>query len=172
VNLIRCDSRWSDSILAIFNHAILNTTALYDYKPRTPEVMAVWFEGKAKGNFPVMGAVTDGGELMGFGTYGSFRPHAAYKYCVEHSVYVAAQFRGHGAGKLLLKRIIAEAREQNYHTLIGGIDSGNTVSIRLHESMGFAHCGTIRQAGYTFGRWLDLAFYQLLLETPANPVEG
>jgi phosphinothricin acetyltransferase len=172
MKIIRCDSQWSAPILAIFNDAILNSTALYDYKPRTPEVMAAWFEAKAKGRFPVIGAVTESGDLMGFASYGTFRPHAAYKYIVEHSVYVAAAFRGRGAGKRLLQELIAAAKEQNYHTLVGGIDSQNAVSIRLHERLGFQYCGTIRQAGYKFGRWLDLAFYQLLLETPASPTEG
>jgi len=36
----------------------------------------------------------------------------------------------------------------------------------------FAHAGTIKQAGFKFGRWLDLAFYQLLLDTPSDPVDG
>jgi phosphinothricin acetyltransferase len=56
--------------------------------------------------------------------------------------------------------------------LVGGIDAQNVVSIRLHESLGFRHRGTIEQAGFKFGRWLDLAFYQLTLDTPRDPVDG
>ena len=56
--------------------------------------------------------------------------------------------------------------------MMGGIDASNAVSIRLHESLGFTHCGTIAQAGFKFGRWLDLAFYQKILATPASPVDG
>lgn len=55
--------------------------------------------------------------------------------------------------------------------MVGGIDASNRASVALHEKLGFFHAGTIRHAGYKFGRWLDLAFYQLLLEGPARPVE-
>jgi L-amino acid N-acyltransferase len=110
--------------------------------------------------------------MMGFGSYGTFRAFPAYKYTVEHSVYVAADCRGRGLGKTLLQEIITQARAQNYHVLVGGIDSQNATSIHLHQRFGFEHAGTIRQAGFKFGRWLDLEFYQLILETPAQPVEG
>src|SRR3954463_6843674 len=150
--------RHADAILAIFNDAIVNSTALYDYKPRTMEMMSAWFDAKAKGKFPVIGIASDSGELMGFGSYGTFRAWPAYKYSVEHSVYVDARFRGRGIGRRLLEEIIAAAQKQDYHILVGGIDSTNTVSIRLHEALAFTYCGTIRQAGFKFGRWLDLVF--------------
>jgi L-amino acid N-acyltransferase YncA len=172
MNLVRCDSAYSDQILAILNEAILNSTALYDYRVRTPEAMAGWFEAKTKGNFPVIGALGDDGGLLGFGSYGVFRGWPAYKYSVEHSVYVAGEHRGKGIGKRLLQEVISSARSQNYHVLIGGIDSANTVSIGLHKKLGFKHAGTIRQVGFKFGRWLDLDFYQLILETPTEPKDG
>jgi L-amino acid N-acyltransferase len=164
--------RHADAILAIFNDAILNSTALYDYKPRTQKMMNAWFEAKAKGNFPIIGVENESGELMGFGSYGTFRAFPAYKYTVEHSVYVDARFRGHGIGKRLLQEVIATAQRQDYHVLVGAIDASNAVSIRLHESLGFAPCGTIRQAGFKFNRWLDLVFYQLVLVTPTEPRDG
>lgn len=160
------------AILDIFNDAIANTTSLYDYKPRTMQSMAEWFAAKSAGNYPVIGAVDDGGNLMGFASYGRFRPHAAYKYSVEHSIYIHRDHRGKGLALLLMKQLINAAREQGYHMMVGGIDATNAVSIRLHERLGFVHAGTIRQAGFKFGRWLDLAFYQLILDTPANPVDG
>jgi len=173
MRVISCDpQRHADAILAIFNDAILNSTALYDYQPRPRGMMTAWFGAKSKGKFPVLGIENDSGELMGFASYGTFRAFPAYKYTVEHSVYVDARFRGKGVGKRLLQEIITTAQTQDYHLLVGGIDSANAVSIRLHESFGFNHCGTIRQAGFKFGRWLDLAFYQLILPTPAQPRDG
>lgn len=71
-----------------------------------------------------------------------------------------------------METLIKEARNHDCHVLAGGIEAANTSSIALHESLGFTHAGMIRQAGYKFGRWLDLTFYQLVLETPANPREG
>jgi L-amino acid N-acyltransferase YncA len=172
MKLIRCDRSYADPILAILNDAILNSTAIYDYRPRTPDAMSTWFEVKEKGNYPVLGIIGDSGELMGFGSYGTFRAWPGYKYTVEHSIYVASQFRGKGIGRRLLKELIQAAQAQDYHVMIGGIDSQNAISIRLHESLGFSHAGTIRQAGFKFDRWLDLVFYQLILSTPATPKSG
>ena len=158
------------AILEILNEAIVNSTALYDYKPRAPDAMVGWFKAKEAGRFPVIGAV-EGGELAGFASYGTFRAWPAYKYTVEHSVYVHRDHRGKGIGTALMKRLIDAAREQDHHVMVGGIDAANATSIAMHEKLGFIHAGTVRHAGYKFGRWLDLAFYQLLLETPARPVD-
>jgi phosphinothricin acetyltransferase len=172
IRLIDCDASYAPDILAIFNDAIANSTALYEYRPRTLEYMAGWFEGKRKGSYPIVGAASDEHRLLGFASYGPFRPHPAYKYTVEHSVYVDPAHRGKGIGRLLLRAIVDRARQQGYHTIVGGIDRDNAVSITLHERLGFEHCGTVRHAGFKFGRWLDLVFYQRILDTPSNPVDG
>jgi phosphinothricin acetyltransferase len=160
------------AILGILNDAIATSTALYDYRPRPPESMGPWFQAKEAGGFPVIGAEDDGGRLLGFATYGAFRAWPAYKYSVEHSVYVHREHRGQGVGRALLERLIAAARAQDLHVMVGGIDVENRASIALHESLGFVHAGTVRHAGFKFGRWLDLAFYQLILDTPARPLDG
>jgi L-amino acid N-acyltransferase len=173
MKLVRCEpARHSGAILAILNEAIVNSTALYDYQPRTPDNMVAWFEGKNRGRYPVIGVENDARELLGFASYGPFRAWPAYKYTVEHSVYVDARFRGQGVGRMLLAAIIDAAEKQDYHVMVGGIDASNAVSIRLHENLGFKACGIVRHAGFKFGRWLDLAFYQLILKTPAQPVDG
>jgi phosphinothricin acetyltransferase len=173
VKLVDCERvRHSAPILEILNEAIANSTALYDYKPRNAESMASWFDAKVKGRYPVIGLEDDAGTLVGFGSYGAFRAWPAYKYTVEHSIYVDTRFRGQGHGRVLLEAVMAAAVRQDYHVMIGGIDASNAASIRLHESLGFTHCGTVRQAGFKFGRWLDLAFYQRILATPIAPVDG
>jgi L-amino acid N-acyltransferase len=173
VKLIDCNfEQHASDILAIFNDAIANSTALYEYKPRTMETMKAWFATKEASRFPVIGAVDESGAFMGFASYGTFRAFPANKYTVEHSVYVEKSHRGKGVSVVLLNAIIAKAREADLHTLIGGIDAANDVSISLHKKLGFTHAGTIRHAAFKFDRWLDLAFYQLILDTPANPVDG
>lgn len=162
----------ADAILEIFNDAIITSTALYDYQRRSPESMVAWFKAKEAGGFPVIGAVAEDGRLLGFASYGPFRAWPAYKYTIEHSVYVHQDHRGRGIGLALMRRLIAAATAQQYHVMVGGIDLANAGSIALHEQLGFVHAGTIRQAGFKFGRWLDLAFYQLLLDSPAHPVDG
>jgi L-amino acid N-acyltransferase len=160
------------AILEIFNEAILNSTALYDYKPRSLESMAGWFQAKEAAHFPVIGAVTQDGQLLGFASYGTFRAWPTYKYSVEHSVYIHKDHRGRGIGRALMQKLIEAAQEQQHHVMVGGVDVTNLGSIALHEKLGFTHAGTIKHAGFKFGRWLDLAFYQLLLETPAHPCDG
>ena len=173
MKLIECEPRrHSAAILAIFNEAIANSTALYDYKPRAAESMVSWFDAKTKGRYPVIGIEDDADTLVAFGSYGPFRAWPAYKYTVEHSIYVDTRFRGQGHGRALLEALVDAAVKQDYHVMVGGIDASNTVSIRLHERLGFRHCGTVAQAGFKFGRWLDLAFYQRILATPAAPVDG
>jgi len=171
--LIDCTyEKYAEAILAILNEVIVNSTALYDYKPRSPESMIKWFEGKAAGAYPVLGIVSDEGELLGFGSYGPFRAFPAYKYTVELSIYVHAAHRGKGLGKILLQELITCATAQEYHVMVAAIDKQNQTSIALHEKLGFTYSGTIAQAGFKFGRWLDLVFYQLILKTPDHPADG
>lgn len=164
--------RHGDAIRDIFNDAILHSTALYEYQPRTAQRIDEWFAAKAQGGFPVLGIEDDDGSLAGFGSYGAFRAFPAYKYTVEHSVYVHRSHRGRGIGRALMTQLIAAARDQQYHVLVGAIDMDNQASIALHDSLGFTHAGTVHQAGFKFGRWLDVGFYQLTLATPLQPVDG
>ncbi|UZR92711.1 GNAT family N-acetyltransferase [Chondrinema litorale] len=169
--LKQCEAEQLPEILEILNEALLNTTALYEYKPRTLDVMETWFTKKKQGNYPIIGAFDTENKLLGFASFGPFRDWPAYKYSIEHSVYVRSDARGKGLGRILLQEIINKAEEQNYHMIVAGIDTENKGSIKLHEKEGFVFCGTIKHAGYKFGKWLDLSFYQLILKSPANPVE-
>ncbi|MFC3340231.1 GNAT family N-acetyltransferase [Paracandidimonas soli] len=173
VRLIDCSEEdHAAAILDILNDAILHSTALYDYVPRSPQSMESWFATKRANGFPVVGAVDDSGRLLGFASWGAFRAFPAYKYTVEHSVYVHQEQRGRGLGRLLMQDLIRRAHEAQLHALVGCIDASNTGSIKLHASLGFTHSGTFPQVGFKFGRWLDVAFYQLNLETPLQPQDG
>lgn len=171
--LVPCTfERHAAAILDILNDAIVYSTALYDYQPRQMQNMVTWFEAKRAGNFPVIGIEDAQGTLLAFGSYGTFRAFPAYKYTVEHSVYVHKDHRGHGLGSQVMQSLIAAAQDQQLHAMVGAIDASNAGSRALHEGLGFQHVGTLPQVGFKFGRWLDLAFYQLLLDTPADPVDG
>ena len=164
--------RHGEAILDILNTAIVSSTALYDYEPRKPESMVTWFAAKAAGKFAVIGIENEAGELMGFGSFGTFRAFPAYKYTVEHSVYVHENFRGLGLGKRLVELVIEAAKNQGKHAIIGAIDASNQASLKLHEGLGFKLVGTLPQVGFKFGRWLDLAFMQLTLDGPTDPQDG
>lgn len=157
-------------ILTIYNDAILNTTAVYHYKPHTMEARLDWYKQKIEAGQPIL-VFEEDGKVLGFATYGPFRPWPAYKYTIEHSVYVHKEARKKGIATKLLKELIAIAEKQEYATIVAGIDASNEGSIIVHEKLGFYHVGTIKKAGYKFNRWLNLAFYQLDLNGPTNPVE-
>jgi L-amino acid N-acyltransferase len=164
--------RHGAAMLEIFNEQIRTSTSIYEYVERTPDSMVTWFKSKQAKAYPIIGIENEAGALMGFAAYGVFRERPAYKYTVEHSVYVHQDHRGKGLGLALMERLIAAARAQDLHVMIGGIDATNSASIALHEKLGFVHAGTIRESGFKFGQWLDLAFYQLTLQTPLHPVDG
>jgi len=171
--LIDCnEAEYSRAILEILNEAIINSTALYDYLPRSEESMKNWFSVKRENGFPVIGIIDETNKLLGFASWGTFRAFPAYKYTVEHSIYIHHEHRGCGLSKILMQELIRRAQEAELHVLIGCIDATNQASIGLHEKMGFIHAGTFKQVGFKFGQWLDAAFYQLNLNTPQQPVDG
>jgi L-amino acid N-acyltransferase len=158
------DARETDlaAILAIYNDAVLTTTAVYDYKPRSDEQQAAWFQAKREQNLPVLVA-EEGSTITGFASYGPFRPWPAYLHSVENSLYVAPEQRGRGIGSALLPGLIQRAAERGLHTMIAGVDATNEASLRLHAKFGFVRVAQFREVGWKFERWLDLAFLQLML---------
>jgi phosphinothricin acetyltransferase len=153
----------TQAILDIINYNILNSTALYDYEPRSLANQITIFEDKLTKGFPIIVA-TENNKVIGFGYYSEFRFREAYKFTVEHSVYTDKDSIGKGIGKLLMTRLITLAKTQNLHTMIGVIDSENNSSITFHEKFGFKTVGIIKESGYKFDRWLDSVFMQLILE--------
>lgn len=150
------------SILDIINYNILNSTALYDYHPRTLDNQIAIFEDKLKKGFPILVA-TENEQIVGFGYYSEFRFREAYKFTVEHSVYAHQDHQGKGIGKLILTELIALAQKQKLHTMIGVIDAENKGSLIFHEKLGFKTVGVIKETGFKFDRWLDSVFMQKML---------
>lgn len=153
----------TQAILDIINYNILHSTALYDYNIRTYEQQKAILDDKLAKNFPVIVAEANG-QVVGFGMYSEFRFREAYKFTVEHSVYVANDYHGKGIGNLLLAELITLAKVQKLHTMIAVIDAENQGSVSFHEKFGFKTVGIIKESGYKFNRWLHSVFMQLILE--------
>ena len=158
------------SILEIYNEAILNTTAVYDYKPHTMEERTAWYEKKVSDGFPVL-VFAENNVVVGFAAFGPFRIWSAYKYTIEHSIYVQKSHRGKHIGTALLKELLKIANAQGYATMVAGIDASNEGSRIMHEKLGFSYSGTLQRVGYKFGKWLDLSLYQYQLQGPETPIE-
>ncbi|PWR21844.1 GNAT family N-acetyltransferase [Zavarzinia compransoris] len=149
-------------ILAIYNDAVARTTAIWNETPVDLDNRRAWWTARTAQGYPVLVAVA-GGEVLGYASFGDWRAFDGYRHTVEHSVYVAAGARGRGVGLALLEALIPRARALGKHVLVAGIEAGNTASIRLHEKLGFTRVGLMPEVGIKFGRWLDLAFLQLIL---------
>src|ERR1041384_4824744 len=124
-------------ILEIYNEAVANTTASYDYEPRTLEHRIAWFEDHVKNHLPVFVAVNEDGRVAGWSALNRYHDRKGYQFTAENSVYVAADRRGKGIGKLLMKPLIESARKRGLHAILAGIDAENEASVKLHASFGF-----------------------------------
>ena len=158
------------AILDIYNDAILNTTAVYDYTPHTLQMRQKWYADKLEKGIPVLVSDIDGA-VVGFTSYGPFRAWPAYKYSIEHSIYVHREFRNQGIARKLLTELIIVVRSKDVHTVIAGIDADNAASIHLHKQLGFEDAAYFKEVGYKFGKWLDLRFLQLILKNNLHPTE-
>ncbi|MEW6304591.1 MAG: N-acetyltransferase family protein [Verrucomicrobiota bacterium] len=151
------------AILDIYNEAVLNTTASYEYEPRQLEREVAWFEDHEANNYPVFVAVTDDGRVVGWSSLNRYHERKGYRFTTENSIYVAADSRGRGVGKSLIPPLIDAAKQRGLHAILAGIDSTNEPSIRLHAAFGFEKVAHFKQVGFKFGRWLDVIYMERLL---------
>ena len=158
-----------EGITAIYNHAVAHTTAIWIERQVDTANRAAWHTERQRLGYPVLVAVGEGGAVLGYASFGDWRPFDGYSHTVEHSVYVRHDTRGQGIGEALMRALIERARALGKHVMVGGIDSENAASIRLHRKLGFAEVGLLPQVGMKFGKWLDLAFLQLTLDDRATP---
>ena len=151
------------AILAIINYEILHSTVIYDYEERSLATQLAWYQQKKKDKMPVLVA-DHKSEVVGFATFGIFRPWAAYQFSIEHSIYIHKNARGMKIGNQLMVELIKIAKARKYHIMIAGVDTSNEGSYHFHKKFGFKEIGRFEQVGFKFGKWLDLIFMQLFLE--------
>jgi L-amino acid N-acyltransferase YncA len=123
---------------------------------------AGFWQDKLDGTDPFLVAGASG-EVAGFAYASVYRPRPAYDQTREVSVYLAEEARGQGTGTALYAELLDRLRRAGTHTALAVVALPNDASVRLHESFGFTHTGTLREVGRKFDRWIDTAFYQLLL---------
>ncbi|WP_223585536.1 GNAT family N-acetyltransferase [Microbacterium sp. OVT16B] len=157
-----------ETITEIYNDAVQNTTAIWNERTVDVDDRAAWLADRFRAGYPVLVASDDDG-VLGYATFGDWRPHDGFRHTVEHSVYVRGDQRGRGIGKALMNELIARARAIGKHVMVAAVASENTGSIVLHERLGFIETGRMPQVGVKFGRWLDLTFLQLTLDDAPAP---
>ena len=157
------------AIRDIYNDAVANTTAIWNEQPVDLGNRQAWYSVRQSQHYPILVAVDANDAVLGYASFGDWRPFQGFRQTVEHSVYVRNDQQGKGLGPALMKALIERARGCDKHVMVAAIESGNVASIRLHERLGFTITGQMPQVGSKFGRWLDLTFMQLILNPGAEP---
>jgi L-amino acid N-acyltransferase len=156
-----------EQITEIYNEVLRHSTAIYSDQPATVEERRAWGRARTAQGFPVVVAA-DEDRISGFASFSDFRSWPGYRFTVEGSIHIRAESRGKGVGTELLKVIIDRARALGKHSMIAGVDSENTASLRFLERFGFERVGHLREVGFKFDRYLDLVFLQYWLTPPVG----
>ncbi|MBS5772459.1 MAG: N-acetyltransferase [Enterobacter cloacae] len=156
------------AIAAIYNHAVINTAAIWNDQTVDADNRIAWFEARALLGYPVI-VSEENGVVTGYASFGDWRAFDGFRHTVEHSVYVHPEHQGKGLGLALMARLIEEAKRIGKHVMVAGIEAQNQGSIHLHQKLGFTITGQMPQVGTKFGRWLDLTFMQLQLDNRTDP---
>lgn len=152
-----------EAVRAIYNHAVVNTTAIWNEVVVDLDDRRKWAAARRALGYPLIVAEVDG-VVAGYGSFGDFRAFDGYRHTIEHSVYVDDRFRRRGLARALVVELEGRARRLHKHAMIAGIEAGNIGSIALHAGLGFVEVGRLPQVGRKFERWLDLAFMEKILE--------
>ena len=156
------------AIAAIYNHAVINTAAIWNDQTVDADNRIAWFEARSLLGYPVI-VSEENGVVTGYASFGDWRAFDGFRHTVEHSVYVHPEHQGKGLGLALMERLIEEAKRIGKHVMVAGIEAQNQGSIHLHQKLGFTITGQMPQVGTKFGRWLDLTFMQLQLDNRSDP---
>ena len=147
-------------IAAIYAHHVLTGLATFEVEPPDAAELARRRAAILERRLPYLVAEIDG-TIAGYAYAGPYRPRPAYRFTVEDSVYIRPEQQRKGLGRLLLTELIAQCEAAGCRQMIAVIgDSGNTASIKLHESLGFEHTGILKGVGFKFGRWVDTVLMQ------------
>jgi L-amino acid N-acyltransferase YncA len=164
-NMIIRNAQDSDlpTLTKIYNNEVLEGVSTFDLTPKSIAVRRLWLEGHNATNHPLIVAQI-GNDICGYASLSPYREKDAYASTVELSVYIDKKFRNKGIAKKLLTYLIDHAKQQkDIHTIISVITGGNAASEHLHRELGFTCCGTLKEVGFKFGRYLDIVNYQLVL---------
>ena len=150
------------ALMAIYKHAVENTTATMDTSTPTLESQAEWLRHHDE-RHPVMVAELNG-EVVGWASISAWSDRGGYRDTAEASVYVTPERRGRGIGKTLMKELVKRARLIGLHVLLARVATTNQTSLNMARSIGFEDVGTMREVGYKFGKPVDVLVLEMLLD--------
>jgi len=148
------------AITAIYNHAVIHTTATFDIEEKSVVDRLDWLRARDERQ-PVLVIEVDG-QVAGWAALTRWSERRAYDVSVEGALYIHPDYQGRGLGRRLNAALTDRARELGYHTLIARI-AGGAASIHLCKTLGYEYIGRMREVGRKFGQYLDVDLYQLML---------
>jgi phosphinothricin acetyltransferase len=152
----------SEAIARIYNHYVQNTVITFEEEPVSAQDMATRIAETQSLTLPWLVAEVDGA-IVGYAYGRKWRPRSAYRYSAETTIYLERGYEGRGIGKTLYSGLLPLLRARGIHVAIGGVALPNEASVALHEKLGFERVATFRQVGFKHDRWVDVAYWQLLL---------
>lgn len=162
VHIRSAQSADAEAIARIYNHYIQNTVITFEEQSVTPQIMLARMEEVRGHSLPWLVAVA-AGEVLGFAYASRWKVRSAYRHSVEATIYLEHGRSGRGIGRTLYAALIPMLKDAGIHAVIGGAALPNDASVALHEKLGFERVATFRQVGFKHGRWVDVAYWQLLL---------
>ncbi len=162
------------AITAIYGWNVLNGTGTFELEAPDEADMSRRRDDVLSKGLPWLVAER-GGVVLGYAYANHFRPRRAYRFCLEDSVYLAADAKGQGLGRLLLAELLARCEAAGARQMLAVIgDSANLGSIGVHRTLGFEPIGVMKAAGWKFERWLDVVLMQKSLGQGADttPVDA
>lgn len=159
------------AIAAITNHYIATTAIHFAYEPiAEAELRAMWQSSRDRHPWLVL---EEAGVVVGYAKSGTWRERAAYAWTCEVGLYLEHGARGRGLGAALYTSLLDECARRGFRSAVAGITLPNPASVALHDRLGFAPVGVVRDAGWKNGAWHDVAFYQKRFATDARgPTES
>ncbi|MDQ2927843.1 MAG: N-acetyltransferase family protein [Pseudomonadota bacterium] len=149
-----------DAVTAIYAWNVAHGTGTFEIEAPDPAEMERRRADVLAKGLPWL-VLERSGTVLGFAYANAFRPRAAYRFCLEDSVYLAPEAVGLGFGRLLLAELLARCEAAGARQMLAVIgDSANAGSIGVHRSLGFQQVGTIKAAGRKLDRWLDVVIMQ------------
>jgi L-amino acid N-acyltransferase len=152
----------AEAIATIWNPQILETPFTFDHDVYSiAEIAAMIAQRQAAG--PAWFVVEEDGRISGFASFAPFRNGEGYGRTMEHTIFLDPDAGGDGLGELLMRAVEHEAQAQGIHSLVACVTGENSVALKFHRDLGFETVGVIPQAGWKFGRWIDLVILQKML---------
>ena len=152
----------AEAMRTIYNLEVETSTATFDLVTRSLQEQREWLAARSGAHAAVV--AVEGNDVVAFASLSPYKERAAYRTSVEDSVYVQRERHGQGIGKLLLSEMLDVARRHGFHAVMARIEATREPSLALHRSCGFRLVGIEREIGRKFGRWLDVALMQRLLD--------